>query len=362
MPSRSASARKSAHALPLRRADQRSAVEIGQRRADLQRREARAQAFEHLLVAAALDKQAAARRAGLAGVLHDGVDQHRQRGVEIRVGKDDLRSLAAQLECDRTMPLGGFARDRGAGGRRAGERDVLDSRMRGQRGARLAPESGDDVERAFGKPDACRKLGEAQQRQAGVLGRLDHAGIAGGERGTDRTTEDLQRVVPGNDVAGDAVRLAPGQHRVALWIGNRLAMELVAGAAVELEVARAGRDVGACLLHRLAAVARLEQREFFARDRVSRAKAWPAGGPFPPARALPPNAIARVARGVHRPIDILRGAESDGGKRLAVGGVDHRQRGAGGRRHPLVGDEMLRRRGDRRKSVRRIHGLRSLSK
>jgi hypothetical protein len=69
-----------------------------------------------------------------------------------------------------------------------------------------------------------------------------------------------------------------------------------------------------------------------------------------------------VARGLHRAIDVLGGAEGDGGERLPVGGIDHRQRGAGGRRHPLVGDEVLRRRGDRRESVRRIHELRFLSK
>ena len=45
-----------------------------------------------------------------------------------------------------------------------------------------------------------------------------------------RAAEDLQRIVPRNDVPGDAVRLAPGQHRVALGIRQRLAVELVAGA------------------------------------------------------------------------------------------------------------------------------------
>jgi hypothetical protein len=52
----------------------------------------------------ALDQQAAAGRAGLAGVLHDGVDDHRQRGVEIGIVEDDLRRLAAQFERDRAVP------------------------------------------------------------------------------------------------------------------------------------------------------------------------------------------------------------------------------------------------------------------
>ena len=159
------------------------------------------------------------------------------------------------------MPLRRLLRDRRARRRRAGERDVVDAGVRGERRARLAAEPGDDVERAVGQPAAGRELGDAQQRQARVLGRLDDAGVAGGERAADAAPEDLQRVVPRDDVAGDAVRLAPGEHRVALGIRQRLAVELVAGAAVELEVAGAGDDVGARLRHRLAAVARLEPGE-----------------------------------------------------------------------------------------------------
>ena len=76
-----------------------------------------------------------------------------------------------------------------------------------------------------------RELGDAQQRQARVLGRLDDARVAGGERAADRAPEDLQRIVPRDDVAGDAVRLAPRQHRVARRVRNRLAVQLVARAA-----------------------------------------------------------------------------------------------------------------------------------
>jgi len=46
-----------------------------------------------------------------------------------------------------------------------------------------------------------------------------------------------------------------------LRIGNRFAVQLVARTAVELEVAGAGGNVGARLGQRLAAVARLRQRE-----------------------------------------------------------------------------------------------------
>ena len=122
-------------------------------------------------------------------------------------------------------------------------------------------EPGDDVERARGQARVRGELATRKQRQARVLGRLDDARVARGERAADRAAEDLHRIVPRNDVAGDAVRLAPRQHGVAVGVGNRLAVQLVAGAAVELEVAGAAPRVGARLLQRLAAVARLEQRE-----------------------------------------------------------------------------------------------------
>ena len=206
-----------------------------------------------------------------------------------------------------------------------------------------------------GKPIVGRELGDAQQRQARVLGRLDDARVAGRERAADRAAEDLQRIVPRDDVAGDAVRLAPREHRVAGRIRNRLAVQLVAGAAVELEVARARRDVGARLLHRLAAVARLDQRELVGviEDRApSRARSRPfstgASRPHAPSRAR--------SRRAHRRVDVVRVAARDRGERLAVGRIDHRQRRAGAGGDPAVADEMRRRGRDRRQRLGRVHG------
>ena len=166
-----------------------------------------------------------------------------------------------------------------AGRGRARERHVLDAGMRGERRAGHAAETGDDVERALGQADLRGELGDTQQRQARVLGRLHDTGVARRERTADRAAEDLQRIVPRNDVAGDAVRLAPGQHRVARRIGNGVARELVGRAAVELEIARAGRDIGARLAQRLAAVARLEQRELVRMIEDGARELAPAGGP-----------------------------------------------------------------------------------
>jgi hypothetical protein len=142
---------------------------------------------------------------------------------------------------------GGRPRDRGAGDRRAGERDVIDAGVGCQCGASLGTVAGDEIQRSAGKPTS-RQFGHTCQRQAGVFGRLDDAGVAGCERRADAAAEYLQRVIPRNDVAGDAVRFAHRQHRHARLVGNRVAMQLVGGAAVVLAVA------GQCAQHRPAPV------------------------------------------------------------------------------------------------------------
>ena len=197
-----------------------------------------------------------------------------------------------------------------------------------------------------GRPTSRRELRDAQQRQACVLGGLDDASVARRERAADRAAENLQRIVPRNDVPGDAVRLAPREHGEAFRIRKGRALQLVARAAVELEVARAGGDVGARLLDRLAAIARLDQRKLLGvlenRTRPGREQASFLGR-----CELAPRAVARGFRGANRGIDVRGVAPRDGRERRAVRRVDHRQLRAARRRVPAIADEMLRRRLDR---------------
>ena len=84
--------------------------------------------------------------------------------------------------------------------------------MAGERRAGLLAQAGDEVDRAIGKPDGGAPISRKRTAgQAGVLGGLDHGGVAHRERGRHGAPEHLRRVVPGNDVRGDAEWLA--QHR-----------------------------------------------------------------------------------------------------------------------------------------------------
>ena len=194
-----------------------------------------------------LDEQSRTRAARLAGVLDDGVHERRQRRLEIGIGKDDLRRFPAELQRYGAMTLRGRCGDGGTRRRRSGEGQVLHARVLDQRCARFRPESRDDTERAGRQAGFGRQLSDAQQRKACVFGGLHDTSIARGERAADRTAEDLQRIVPWDHVTGDAVRLAPRQHRVAIGIGNRRAVQLVGCARVELEIPRTGGRVRARL-------------------------------------------------------------------------------------------------------------------
>ncbi len=226
----------------------------------------------------------------------------------------------------------------------AGEGDVIDARMGGERGAGVVPIAGDDVERTGGEANLRGELGEAEDRQAGILGRLHHARVAGRERGADGAPEDLHRVVPRDDVPGDAVRLAQGEHRVARLVRQRLAVQLVAGAAVVLEVAGQGGGVDPRGLERLAGVTRLELRELLVAlgdgDRKTRHQTAALG-----CGQASPRTVERLtdgrARGGHRPRDVGGSAPGQRADDLARARVHDRDGVAAAARLPAVVDEVM---------------------
>ncbi len=151
------------------------------------------------------------------------------------------------------------------------------------------------------------------------------------------------------------MRLAPGEHRVAVRIRDRRAVQLVRRAGVELEIARARRGIRARLRKRLAAVARLDQRELVGMggDRLGDLRERAAADRR---RELSKGAVARPRGRPHGVVDIRGTAASDGRERTAVGRIEHRQRAAVVCGDEPVGDEMLRRHRDGRPAaIRRVH-------
>ncbi len=175
--------------------------------------------------------------------------------------------------------------------------------------APAAPSPGHDRDDAGRQLRLLEDLGEDERGQRRRLGRLQHAGVAAGERGRQLPGGHQQREVPGHDLGGDA-------ERRGLAAADSI-RELVGPARVVEEVRRGQRHVHvARLADRLAAVHRLDDRELTrtlldqARDpeevlaalepaqrgparlgrpcRLDRARAGPPRRRRPPRRAAPP--------------------------------------------------------------------------
>ena len=144
-------------------------------------------------------------------------DARRRRGrlLEVGVGEDDVRALAAELEGDgldlRGAPGGDLLADLG----RPGEHDLAhllvgDEPLPDDRAA-----AGQHLEEVLRQPRLERELAEADRRQRRPVGGLQQHGVAGGERGREAPRRDRHREVPRHDDADHAERLVEGDVHAA---------------------------------------------------------------------------------------------------------------------------------------------------
>ena len=287
-------------------------VGVVQRRPHAQCAVALGHALHHGVEHRALHEDARRRRAGLPGILDAGVDQEGQGGIEVGVGEDQLRALAAELQRHRHGILRRRGLDQRAHRHRACERDVPHAGVRRQRRAGFLAQPRHHVQRAGRQSRRFGDAREGQRREAGFLGRFEHAGIAHRQRRADAAADDLHRVVPGHDVRGDAVRLTQRERGVAVGEGQGLAVHLVGGTAVELQVARQRHGVGATLPERLAHVQRFQARQFVGLRQhqpthLQQQTAALGGGECAPV-AVPAPPARRPRRRRHRPPGRVRSA------------------------------------------------------
>ena len=202
----------------MRLRDQRAHLRLGvERVAHLQLPRLLGERGDEVVVDRPLDEDARARFAALARRVVDRPDRARDRRVEVGVGEDEIRALAAQLERQALDRLGAEPHDLAARLRRAGERDLVDARMLDEVGAGGRAVTGDDVDRAGREADLRRELGEPQRGHRRLRVGLEHDRATGRERRRELPGRHQQRVVPGDDLAGDADRLLQrvGEERAA---------------------------------------------------------------------------------------------------------------------------------------------------
>src|SRR5262245_17517856 len=118
---------------------------------------------DHLVVDLFFHEQAATGAATLALVEEQAEVGALDGGVEVGVGEDDVRALAAQLEADTfEVALGGGLRNDLAGGVLAGKGDLVDILVAGEGGAGGGAEAGHHVDDAVGEADLLSQTRHAQ--------------------------------------------------------------------------------------------------------------------------------------------------------------------------------------------------------
>ncbi len=186
------------HLLAVLLADQRA--EVGRRvlrTAELQAFRARLQARDERVEDRPLDIDALGAEADLAAIGEARAHHALDRLVEIGVGEDERRVLAAEFERHLPDAERGLAHDRFARAGLAGEGDAVDERMLGQELAgRVRPEAVHDVVDALRHAGLVHHLAEQGRGQRRLLGRLDDDGVAAGERRADLPGHQQERQVP----------------------------------------------------------------------------------------------------------------------------------------------------------------------
>ena len=165
-----------------------------------------AEQVEEAVVHGALDEDAGAGAAVLAGVVEEGHGRGGGGGLEVGVGEDDVGALAAEFEGDALEERRALGQDLLAHGRRPGEDDLRDAGVLDQGVARDGPVAGQHLEQTLGKSRLQGEFGQPQRGQRGRLGGLEEDGVARRERGGGAPGGDRHREVPGGDDADDAER------------------------------------------------------------------------------------------------------------------------------------------------------------
>ena len=232
------------------------------------------------------------------------VGRARDRVLEVRVGEDQVRALAAQLEREPLDGLGRQTHHLAARARRAGERHLVHARVGDEIRAGGRPVAGNDVDDARRNPDLDRELRETERRQRRRRIGLEDDRAPGRERRRELPAGHHHRVVPGDDLRADADRLAQRVEEERPAERMRAARDRRGGGGEEPEVLGRDSHLGLDARDRLADVARFEFRQLLAvrvdcvGQRVQEPRALGRG-------RLAPRALERRAGRRDRAVDVL---------------------------------------------------------
>jgi hypothetical protein len=294
-----------------------------QRVAEPNRARPRRKALQELVVDAVLHHQPRAGHAGLSGGREDAGDHAVGGGVEVRVGENDVRRLAAELEAHARKVVGRALHHRAARRRRAGEGDLVDARVRRQRGAGVRAEAGDDVEHPGREARLLDERPELERRGRRLLGGLDDERAARRERGRELPAHQQHRGVPGRDRRHHADRLAHRVDEEVRAVGrDRLTVDLVRGPGEPVVIVGQSAQLALHLADELAVVGGLDDRDPLRvlRDEIRQAAHEPRT--LRPGDGVPGTVVEGRARGGDSRGHVLRAGAGDLGPRLPGERVD----------------------------------------
>ena len=212
-----------------------------ERISDAQGARLRDQPLLDLLVRGALHQDSRPAEADLPLVLERGSRGLRHRVIEVRVGEDQVRVLAAHLQRRLDEPLGSLSGDLAAHARRSGEAHRPDFGVRNQGAARAGPQTLYDVQHSRREARLAAQLAEKVRGHGRHFARLRHHAVPRRERGRHLPGEQVEGQVPGRDAGDDSERLPERVVQRHLVGGMRLAVPLRDRVGEEVEVLRSAR-------------------------------------------------------------------------------------------------------------------------
>ncbi|MNJ43952.1 hypothetical protein D3C77_389820 [compost metagenome] len=200
-------------------ADQRTDLRaLGAAMADTQLAYAFDEAFAELRVDAVMDVEAVDAHAGLPGVAVFGNQRAFDRGVDVGVGEDNERCVAAQFQADFLDGFSALTHQQAADRGGTGEAQLAHRRVAGELRANGRGITGDHAEHARGNTGALGQLDQRQGAERRFVGRFDHHGAAGRQGRGDLAGDHRRREIPRGNRGAHADALL--DHQQALVVGR----------------------------------------------------------------------------------------------------------------------------------------------
>ncbi|MNG93219.1 hypothetical protein D3C79_521760 [compost metagenome] len=268
--------------------------------------------------------------------------------LQVGVGHDDGRRLAAQFQGDAGHVVHGRLADQLADLGGAGEGQFVYAGVAAERGAGVQAGTGNHVEHAGWVAGLVDQLGQLEHAQWGFIGRLEHHGAAGGQCRAELPAGQQQWEVPGNDgahhahclAAHEAVELVDGHQRHGRFDGATLDL---GGPARHI----AQEVDGQLHVHHLGhggALAIVQAFQFGQLTRIALHQVGQAPQqvlPLARAHAAPGRVVEGLSRSAHGAVDIFGLGGRHFTQHLAGGRVAERQGATAGGVLPVGADAHL---------------------